>query len=326
MRTGVLTMVQAHILPDEGHGGDAQRALSQAGAVTSAPAATRRGAPAWRALMRRIGAMAAFLGVELASRTLVPALMWLPNEPDWRARSSFFRHLPQLSATVVRLLFAVALFRLHVIAWMINLLTAPITTCHVLRVTLAHSRTVQSTRLPWQVCSASHDVAKIMSLLQGPFTLTKVFLPVLDATLGKGDEQPAVLVQALTALTQQITSGQIPVHSVLVPAPAASPRALHLLLHQAAAVRRAAVLLFSSVARQLDAPDLHALLRPALAQQLRAPERPLNPLLYSDEAVVCAQIRCVDIALWLVHDLFLTVTIRTVRFCLLRNSLWELML
>ena len=52
--------------------------------------------------------------------------------------------------------------------------------------------------------------------MQGSFTTARVFVPVLEATLGKEDETPAVLVAALAALTRQITSRHVPAHALLV--------------------------------------------------------------------------------------------------------------
>jgi hypothetical protein len=149
---------------------------------------------------------------------------------------------------------------------------------------------------PWLHISAHvNDVSDpesdgVRPRLQGPFTLSKVFLPVLEATLSKQDEQPDVLVQALHALTRLLSSNLIPIHSVLVPVHSAPPRALHLLLHPSTAVRQAAVELFCTVAERLDVPDLYALLRPALQHALRGADRDLNPLLFSDASVVSSHL------------------------------------
>lgn len=126
--------------------------------------------------------------------------------------------------------------------------------------------------------------------MQGSFTTARVFVPVLEATLGKEDETPAVLVAALAALTRQITSRHVPAHALLVATGGAPPRALHLLVHASTSVRQAAVAIFAALAAQLDLPDLHALLRPALQAALRTTNGALNPLLFSDASVVRRQL------------------------------------
>jgi hypothetical protein len=60
--------------------------------------------------MSRVGGLAAFLGPDVVNRSFVPSIMWLPNEPDWRMRATFYRHLPELAASVVRLLHLAPLF------------------------------------------------------------------------------------------------------------------------------------------------------------------------------------------------------------------------
>lgn len=91
----MLTLVQAHILPEES-------VAAAAGRLAAAPAGPRTGAATWRALMPCVGGLSAFLGPELTVASFVPSIMWLPNEPDWRMRAAFYCHLPDLAANVVR--------------------------------------------------------------------------------------------------------------------------------------------------------------------------------------------------------------------------------
>jgi hypothetical protein len=121
--------------------------------------------------------------------------------------------------------------------------------------------------------------------MQGSFTTSKLFLPVLTATLSKRDEVPNVLVHGLRALTSILTTGILSAHAVLLP-PQTSPQALHLLLHMSTSVRQAAVALFCSVAALLDVADLYALLRPALVHAVGDAGKTLSPLLFRDAAVV----------------------------------------
>lgn len=122
--------------------------------------------------------------------------------------------------------------------------------------------------------------------MQSPATLSKVFLPVIEATLTKREETPEVLVPALLALSHLLTAGLLPAAPFLSPLRAPLP-ALRLLLHRSTAVRGAAVALVAELAASLDVADLFALLAPALQAALGLRTLPdLNPLLFSERTVV----------------------------------------
>lgn len=95
LRRLVLGHAQAHIIPDEAATQELRPRTS------GGRGAARRPPPHWRGLLRRAGALAEFVGPELAATALVPALMWLPNESDWRTRAAFYARLPDLAASVV---------------------------------------------------------------------------------------------------------------------------------------------------------------------------------------------------------------------------------
>lgn len=116
--------------------------------------------------------------------------------------------------------------------------------------------------------------------------MSKVFLPVIEATLSKRDEAPEVLVHALAALSHLLTSGLVaPAHFL---SPLRAPLlALRLLLHRSTAVRGAAVALVAELAATLDIADTFALLAPALQHAIGLTSLPdLNPLLFSERDVV----------------------------------------
>jgi hypothetical protein len=122
--------------------------------------------------------------------------------------------------------------------------------------------------------------------VQGEVALTRVFLPVIEATLSKESETPDVLLHALNALSSLLLSDVIS-HTEFLSPLRKSP-ALKLLLHRSASVRGAAIALFTGLAARLDVADLFALLRPALQHALGLDSPPdLNPLLFSARDVVC---------------------------------------
>lgn len=124
--------------------------------------------------------------------------------------------------------------------------------------------------------------------MQGEVTLTRVFLPVIEATLSKQNESVDVLTHALNALTELLLTSMISPTEFL--SPLRKPPALKLLIHRSASVRGAAIALFSGLAAKLDVADLFALLCPALQHALGLDSAPdLNPLLFSERDIVRCQ-------------------------------------
>lgn len=149
------------------------------------------------------------------------------------------------------------------------------------------------TRLRMPLLTAGH--------LQGHATLSKVFLPVIEATLSKREEAPEVLVPALAALSQLLAAELLPAAAFLLPLRAPLP-ALRLLLHRSTAVRGAAVALVATLAASLDVADLFALLAPALQHALGLRALPdLNPLLFSERTVVRVRMHAVTAHACVLH-------------------------
>ena len=132
-----------------------------------------------------------------------------------------------------------------------------------------------------------YTLAQSYPQVQGVFTLSNAFLPVMEATLRKKDEQPDVLMHAVNALTAILRAALVP-HATLFAPGGVATYALAMLLHTSAAVRAAALHFLQAAAQLLELPELYALAAPTVGAVtgLDAHGCPLSPLLYGQPLLV----------------------------------------
>lgn len=294
LRRVLSQIVQSRFLPEDLSTGQAGGPGGRSAAGGASKPGTASASAARAYLMHAAGELAAFLGEELAMTTLVPMFMYLPNEADWRVRAAFYHHLPEVTGTVVRPPPPHFACTTRVQRLLHQKRLDPSALAGASRLPRPHPHALSATGcMPWRAGRRFRPVLTVSAwrqcvthAVQGRSTLSKVFLPVIEATLAKRDEVPDVLVPALRAVSHLLTAGLVAPSHFLSPLRAPLP-ALRLLLHRATSVRGAAVALVADLAATLDVADTFALLAPALQHALGLNSLPdLNPLLFSERDVV----------------------------------------